>query len=244
MRGLIVLFTVMSLTISLILLMPAQFFTYSGSENQQPEVDLQNVLAWNNTLTVNLTDTTDTTFQLNNYNYRIKVTNHMIHLCTYAVWWIFEWDHDYFHYWKNSVDVSTDAWVQRGTALYLEPSINCSRVDADYLDNDTLTYNCKNGKTETKTNFSFNTTAYDNFTEAIDADDAFVTFLVDWSDRNTGLNAFQLVGMVLTGTLPGIDDNLSIVFGFLSWGFIAAAVYIAFIFALRLAGAIFGGGGA
>lgn len=250
MRGLIVLFSVIAVTISLILLIPSQFYTPVGVDEQYlPEPDTLQLVAWNNTLALNLTyiynDIETFEFDLNGYNYRLCVTTNgtspndepVIWMLTYAQWSIFQWDFDYFSWFDNiSLTVSQDY-----SYLYIErPAIFSTTIDGY----DPATFKAKNTKTQCSVTFAYNTTAYGNFTEALKSDDAQAMFFVDWEDRNTSMNALTLISMLLTGGLPNVDPVLSVVFGFMAWGFVAAAAYMIFIFVLRIVGAIFGGGGA
>ncbi len=243
MRGLIVLFTIVALSISLIVLMPTEFFTAGVDEESTVDPNTLDLVAWNSTYSLNMTynagSVQDHEFELNGYNYLCSVfPEKMIHLSTHAEWWIFVWDRDDFVWRDEDNIIQSEPYVY---LLFTWESINSSVID-EY---DTpAKWNCRNGKTQVQVTTAYNTTAYGNFTAALEDSAATLVFQVDWHDRNTSMNALQLVGMVLTGSLPDISTELSIVFGVLAWGLVAAGVYMAFIFILRIVGAIFGGGGA
>lgn len=242
MRGLITTFSIIAITVSLILAMPAQFFVTSVDTPSGPSTDLASVIGWNDTTSVNLTTSLDYDFELNGYNFNCHIALHVldghyhIFLYTFAKWWFIEWDADFFAWYDNeSILVSEEAF---GEKFIEAPTVDLYDTPA--------TFTLKNGKTQVTGSLAYNETLYGagNFTGALAANDAYLTFNVQWDDRNTSMNALQLVGMVLTGSLPGIDSNLSLVFSFVSWGILAAATYMLYIFILRIVGAVFGGGGA
>lgn len=243
MRGLIVLFTIVALTISLIVLIPAQFFTPEDSINEpySPDADVLDLIAWNSTYVLNMTYGAGFQyydFELNGYNFVVTTfeynSDDWLAVSTYAKWWVFEWDRQDFTWYNSGVKYSEE----------IAPTLTYQAINDTKISNDTFTFSLKNKYTSTSVTCVWNSSAYASFDAAYEDDAASLVFNVDWNDRNTGMNALQLVGMVLTGSLPNMDPALSVVFAMISWGLVAAGVYLGFIFVLRIVGAVFGGGGA
>lgn len=239
MRGLIVLFVIVTVTVGLIVLIPTDLLSTNAENRAAPSVDdINNLIAWNSTLPLNMTGSTTSheTFQLNGYNYQVDVfvlgDDTYIHMYTYAQWFFFQWDYDNFRWYDEDSEVTDSAFD------YTIKSSTIDNYDVPAI------FDARNSRTQIEVTFAYNTTTYASFTSALSNDEAVMVFNVDWDDRNTGMNALQLVGMVLTGQLPDINPVLSFLFGFIGWAIVAAACYLAFIFTLRIIGAIFGGGGA
>lgn len=242
MRGVVVLFTIISVTISLILLIPSEFYSSSASPATSPNADINPLIAWNNTYVANLTYNafvdTSTTFSINGYNYGINVyPGGEVNIHTYESWWVFEWGRDDFKWYHLGV-IKSEPLIYLGVTF---EGVKSSTVDSIAPPQK---FSLKNSKTKTDVTLVFNTTAYGSWDAALKANAGSVVFQIDWNDRNTSMNALQLVGMVLTASLPNVHPVLNGVFALFGWGLIAAGVYLAFIFTLRIVGAVFGGGGA
>lgn len=230
-RTLIVIFVTVTATIALVVIMPSEFYTASNEYYGGPDdVDALSLLAWNSTYTLNVTDDNFHYQTINGYNVAVLTVSNEIEMYTYAQWSVFVWDQDGFQ-WYNRTNVRIDDtfWL--------------SLADIQNYSNP-YQFQTKNGKTKMAVTISYNDTSYTSFSDALDNDDLQFTFNLDWEDRNTGLNALSLVAMILTGSLPSVHPVLNGIFAFIGWAFIAAGVYLAFIFTLRLVGAVFGGGGA
>ena len=193
--------------------------------------DINKYIAWNDTLTVNMTGTDGYEFQLSGYNFYLVSQTvydpHGIRLNTYAQWGPFTWDQQYFTWYdSDSVDYGTT-------------------LDTSVIDENPITFNARNYYIGVSVTFGYNS-SFASFDDAlVNGDgDAYAIFNVDWEDRETSMNALQLVALVITGTLPNVHPVLSFIFGFIGWGIVAAAAYLFFIFILRIVGAVFGGGGA
>lgn len=234
MRGLIVLFSIVAVTISLILLIPSEFYVASVDPSSTPNADIPSIIAWNSTYILNITSHTSQQFVINGYNWEMTSDDTTLQLGTYSSWWVFTWDYDDCSWYSGVLDLTSQ---QGFTELKY---LNVTLLTSD----PPTALTCKNDKTEIKVTLTYNSTAYSNYADALDSDDLKAVFFVDWDDRNTSMNALQLVGLVLTGGLPNIHPALSVVFGFIGWAVVAAAVYLSFIFVLRVVGAVFGGGGA
>lgn len=241
MRGVIVIFTVISCVVALVLIMPTQFFnTDEADYNYIANPDSLEILAWNNTYILNATDFDAYNFELNGYNWYVLTLDTQIYSSTYANWWVFYWDYDHFAYYYNDQDISQYSYD--GT-----PNLNLTALDAlvaGTADNETISLKFKNSKTQAIVSLSYNSSLYTGYDDALDDGGLIMVFSIDFNDRATSLNAFTLVGLILTASLPDVDPVLTGIFAFIGWGLVAGAVYMVFIFALRIVGAVFGGGGA
>jgi hypothetical protein len=256
MRAIVVVFSFVAVGIFLISLMvsespglfigPTQIGEQAGPNSVSIPTDL---LSWNSSLTVNLTGPAgEYSFTLAGWNYRIDAFTLMynrIAMSTYATWWIFQWDFDYFKWYKDGVLVSYPGTyyppyyqTQTYPGDFVFP---IQQLDTDFYNNETLSYEAKNGKTATTVFFSYNSTTYSIPSLAYEAGALSLTFLVDFDDRNTSINVLNFIGAIFSFSMPGIDSRLLFI---LMLPIIAATAYLVFIFVLRIAGAIFGGGGA
>lgn len=236
MRGLIVLFTIVSMSISLIAVIPAGFYSPTISVQEAPDPDVMKLIAWNTsqTTTYNLTHFGYYEFQMGGYEWGLTAgltwDKPYIQLRTHAHFTVIYWDYDYCKFYlQNGEDVNAE---------------NDQGLDLNLLSEEPVKIIARNSRTETEFVLSYNTTLYGTYVEALENDGLKATFQFDWNDRATSMNALQLVSMALTGTLPNIHPVLSVFFALFSWGLVAAGVYLAFIFVLRIVGAVFGGGGA
>ena len=90
---------------------------------------------------------------------------------------------------------------------------------------------------------TYNASAYDSPTLAFDDKGLYFIFGIDWDQKGTSYDAWSLITGVLFFSLPG-DLGANIwVYALVSIPLWMAALYMAFIFVLRILGAIFGGGG-
>lgn len=243
MRGLIVMFSIIAITVTLMVLMPPEFYATALTAPDQPSSDPANILSWNGTYIVNVTQGDHAySWDMNGYYYTLKVEKvypwdpyNRIELETQAHWGFFVWDDDFFKWYD-----------QEGAELSTSDGGVHIRLPSDKVDlyGNGYAFKCRNGKTRTTATIVYNSTTYTDFQDACANTDFSVVFQVNLDDRNTSLNALALVALILSGQMPGLNSYVAIVFGFISWGFVAAGCYLAFIFILRIIGAVFGGGGA
>lgn len=91
---------------------------------------------------------------------------------------------------------------------------------------------------------TYDATEYNSTTEAFDDTGLGFIFGIEWDQKGTSYDAWSLITGVLFFSLPG-DLGANIwVYALISVPLWMAALYMAFIFVLRILGAIFGGGGA
>jgi len=239
MRGLIVVFVVVATTITLITAIPSEFYEPTLSNPQIGNANPIDVIAWNSTYTLNLTYSESFSvsqdFTLNDYNYGVTVyPSADIGLFTYEKWWLFEWGRDDF-YWHDSNGTE----VSETTSYVFEYRVIAASTIDEYIA--PQKFSCTNSKTSIIVTVVYNTTEYLTFTDALKDDAAAIIFNVDWNERNTSINALTLISMLFTASLPNVDPTLNLLLTFALWACIA---YLIFIFALRVVGAVFGGGGA
>lgn len=237
MRGLIVVFCIIAVSITLIALMPTEFYTATATSPEVGSGNPLDLIAWNSSLVVNFTGADPIDFTLNGYNFELDPTfdpytlQDGIILATYDGWWIFVWNYEAMQWYVNDVEVSY-------TPTYAHTRISIYAVDEYPID---TVYTCKNSRTMVRATFVYNTTEYTKFSDAYKANDASIVFNMDWEDRNTSFNALSLIAMLFTASLPNVDPTINLLITFPIWACIG---YLIFIFVLRMVGAIFGGGGA
>lgn len=243
MRALIVLFTIVTVTIALVGFIDTRFFTSNVQNKNTPNIEkITSFLAWNDTYTLNVTFTGggDQTFSLSGYNMAINwdASPTRLTMGTYAQFWFVVWDWQPFEWYNNDVLVSETYGIVSVPVVMMAETVD------EYVSGGVAEFEIRNTYTKFEIVCAYNTTAYDSWDEAVLDDGAVIIFNQQWEDRPTSLNALQLVGMILTGSLPEIHPVLSVLFGLVGWGIIAAGVYLTFIFILRIIGSVFGGGGA
>ncbi len=240
MRGLIVVFVVIAVAITLIVAIPSEFYTPTLTNPQiGGNISPEDLLAWNTTTTFNLTSGFEEDFSLNGYEWRIQQLGFFgdpegVGLHTMAKWWIFTWDVDYCR-WYDSQSIDRSSYYLGKAYLSMDVLDQLCSIDG------TATLTAQNSKTKLTLTFTYNASAYIKFSDALTAGEAYVSFNSDWDDRMTSINALSLIGMLFTATLPNIDPTLNLIIAFGLW---ACVGYLVFIFALRIVGAVFGGGGA
>lgn len=232
MRGLLVVASVIIITVAMIIIIPTSIIQSNITNSASAGVvNPINVLAWNTTYTVNLTYPDVQEFSLNGFNYELYTlefeSEPQIILGTFAEWGPFKWDSESFD------------WYYSGNLVSHNNGFMQSSVIDEY---DTpAAFTLTNSKTSIEIATAYDSGSYASFQAALEADDAFLVFQTDWDERDSSLNAFQLLGMIYTASLPGLDPLTNYFITIPLW---IATIYLAFIFVLRLIGAVFGGGGA
>ena len=205
----------------------------TGDSSQSP-LDL---MAWNETYVLNVTDTFEYTFQVGGWNVRVEkwTSTKSFYMETYAYWSIFNWNFDAFRWHKDGVDVTHDY-------PYPTPSsqrLDITQLDSDFAEGKGLGYKAKNSRTEFSVTFVFNTTEYDTPTDAYDGNHMHMIFNVDFDDRNTSINAVSFIAGLFTFSVPGVPTYVSVIIWLMMFPPLA---YLTFIFVLKIVGAVFGGG--
>ena len=253
MRAVIVILAFVVFTVTLVGLMvsesPSMFIGitqgssgFSGTSTD--ETSPSNLVSWNETYILNITGTFEYNFQIGGWNVRVEkwAIYHLPEdgLCmkTYDAWWIFEWNFDEFKWFKEGIDVSVLAYIP-----YVNPRwcIPIARLDQDFANGKSLTYQAKNSKTQLDVSFSFNNSKFAKPSDAFYGNEMYMVFKLDFNDRNTSINALSFIGGIFTFSLPGLPFIPNLILWLLIF---PAAIYLAFIFVLRIIGAVFGGGGA
>lgn len=230
MRGLLVIASVIIITVAMVIIIPSSVIVSNITNSASAGViNPINVLAWNTTYTVNLTYPDVQEFSLNGFNYELFTLDFegepQLILGTFAEWGPFKWD-------SESLD-----WYYQGNLVSHNNGFMQSTVIDDY--ETPVTFTLANSKTSFELATAYDTASYDSFQEALEADDAFLVFQTEWDERDSSLNAFQLIGMIYTASLPGLDPLTNYLITIPLW---IATIYLAFIFILRLSSFLSGGG--
>jgi hypothetical protein len=241
MRGLIVVFTVIAVSITLINFIPSQFYTGETNDDVSTQkIKPSDVVSWNSTYILNMTsDEYYSDLGIAGWHVNVEKTlasrgYQAIGIETFDAWWFFHWNFAVFSWYKDGVIVSK--WSPAG-GFY---GIFIAQLDSDYATGKGLNYVIKNDAgCQWDIALSFNTTLYDSPSEAWD--DMLLIFKLDFADRNTSINALNLISMLFTAQLPNVDPIVCLLIAFPLWACIG---YMCFIFVLRIVGAVFGGGGA
>jgi len=236
MRGLVVVGCIVFISIYLIICIPPQFYTASLEQQETGSVNPSQILAWNETYTYNCTGLFGN-INIGGWNVRITEWIQGIEIYTYDYWWIFEWNYDWFKWFMDGIEVSKHYNLFDEDRILIEPA----QLDKDFNAGKDLKYDLRNSKTQMTVTFAFNTSAYSLPSDAYTAHDAFLIFNIDFNDRNTSINAISLIGMIFMASLPGVHPILNYLIAVPLW---ICSLYLAFIFVLRIIGAVFGGGGA
>jgi hypothetical protein len=248
MRAIIVILAFIVFTVTLIGLMvgesPTIFIgTVQGSSgtNTSQSTSPSNLIAWNETYVqpLNFSDTVD--FPLGGWN--IELTRYPyisgIVMYTYDSWWIFNWNYEQFKWYNsNNIEVTTN-YNPTGQGNFQILSLNT--LDSEYSSSNKTTYQAKNSRTKFDIFFSWNKTAYATPSDAYNHDGLVMVFSINFNDRNTSINAFSFIAGIFTFSLPGLPFIPNLILWLMIF---PAAMYLAFIFVLRIVGAVFGGGGA
>jgi hypothetical protein len=250
MRAVIVILAFVVFTVSLVGLMvsesPSMFMGIaqgsSGVDTSQ-SVSPSGIIAWNETYTLNLTHAMPPPFefQIGGWNVMAqKYDSPGLSIETYDAWWIFMWNLDPFKWYHNGVEVSiSGSTIAYGQMYFITPS----QLDSDFAAKGVsgLKYTIKNTRTQMDVTFAFNTTKYATPSLAYLGNEISLIFDLNWNERNTSVNALAFISGIFTFSLPGLPFIPNLILWLIIF---PAAMYLAFIFVLRVIGAVFGGGGA
>jgi hypothetical protein len=217
---------------------PTLFATTATSSNRTIS-SANDVLGWNSTTTINMSSPTPQDLQMGGHDIRVEsvtIPYRCVSTHTFSQWWIFRTDILYFQWFLDGELKSVD--IASGM-----PMLPIWQIESDYIELNMsgLHYDIQNDKFATTVDIAWNITAYSNATAAFDAEELYLTFNNNFDDRNTSINAWNMITMLLTFDIPGLDWRLRMI---MVCGVIGALSYLIFIFALRIIGAVFGGGGA
>lgn len=238
-RTLIVVGTLLSAFIFLGAAIPAQFvggIDDTNSINVPSNFDYQNLLGWNSTAVFQVDYDSVNTATINGYNIRVWSDANSLIMNTYAGYygWLM-WEQDYFEWYQNGTLVSATTGFYGNSRMY---------VDVFQTQNDTdgpLTYDIRNSHTSFRILVDWNHTAYTSVTSAFIAGQLKLIFNANFDAVGSQLNGWTLVTGLMTFSLPDVPVYIQYP---LSIGIWCALAYVAFIFVLRMIGAVFGGGGA
>lgn len=176
----------------------------------------------------------------------------IVQIDSFYTWsWGVSYQHDFEHfiwYYKNDTNcehpISHD---QSEDPNYVFPKVpweglRIYDIDRYYWENpilSSLQFKIKNSRTSSTVTFSFNETMYGGPQAAWLDDQLYISFANNWSQSQTGMNAFALIGGLLFWSLPGVPTEIYLIVSFIIW---PPIVYVAAIWILRLIGSVMGGG--
>jgi len=232
-RGLIIVITFLGVFTVMALLIPSQFFVYS-SENKQAEIptefDAVDLPAFGSTYNITfgewifLHNWGESEF---GYKMRFYATQGDHRLSN---------THFYGIFGSHLMDWTSENGSSRGDYLYATEIVSDWDTETNLAE---YTVKCDHFKMYAW--ISYNTTAYESLVEAWDDEQAKVLFCIDFDQKGTGWNAWNIIGALLLFELPNVHPIINVL---LNIPLYACIAYLAFIFVLRALGAIFGGGGA
>jgi hypothetical protein len=139
----------------------------------------------------------------------------------YAVWWLFT-DCCYMKW--------TDAnGVDRTTKVGITNRLTLADLEASYEDAQPLTAKCKHFQVDVF--FDYNETAYSSVEDAWNHHGLMFLLGVEFDQMSTGLNAWNLIGMILFFKMPSIPPPFSYIIGVPIWVCIA---WLAFAFIIAV----------
>jgi len=239
-KTLIFVVTFISCFFLLLSFMPSYFYsqTSEGLSYKIPEyfesVDVQSFAEYKNfSLTTNY-DKQDTIGGHNIY-IRVRSSANGIMIATYERWWIFTWGYDWFHWYDcQGIDRTTEDMDM------LRDGLKWDDLDAVYNKSDEqgLRWVLKNGKTQLVVYFGFNTTKYSKPSEAIGNNDLHILICISFDQVNTSINAWNLIGQLLTFKMPNVHPLINALIAIPIW---VAIAWLVTIFILKFIPFVGGG---
>ncbi len=138
-------------------------------------------------------------------------------------WFIFPVGH--WMDWLNSQGIS-----RGGTGF--EKYLSATELEEDWSNETTVAYTVICEHFQMKAFFGYNSTLYDNVTHAWNHHGFYVLLAIDFDEMATGINAWNLLGMILFWQLPDVHPVLNVIISIPFWvsiGWLFASIAIAFI---------------
>lgn len=234
-RGLVTAVTFLGALVLIIALIPSGFYTAGESrEVNVPDIyESIDIYSFAETSIEYLNDSGGSLWFLDN-TYRIKNID------------IGNWDIDLYyrrpnegsyrlflvHIWYDWIIFPSDhqlewfsrAGVNRGQVLEI------SHIESDGAGDYSVSYRALCDHTTYHVTLAYNSSLYNSYTEAWNAGALGFFAGVNWDDMNTGLNAWNLISMLLFFQLPGISPIINALIAIPIW---AAIAYLTYILILR-----------
>lgn len=243
--GLIFIGTFVTLIVALIAYIPADFLIAS---EETPAIqfesgfDSRSIIAWNSTEEL---AQTDMTLYYGNYflDWGKDVFGHNMR------WYITgtptirnEHSYNFFGLYTGG---HNQEWITDLDRISRGESLDLTELEADFdEDIDASHYIVRCAHFYWDAFLTYNTTLYSDFEDAIDNEGLYLIAGIDWNQKGTSHDAWSIISGVLLFDLPGNLMDSIWIYVFVSVPIWLASIYLAFIFVLRVVGAIFGGGGA
>lgn len=255
-RGLIVI--VLFISVALILIGAAvsetPTFFVTPSTGQAPSVPAsQNpmgLLAWNITHAVQLNNS------IGNVDYEFTgwtwttfwdKGDEYIYIESYDLWWILHLNKEDFKWYNFTTGNMVSGRYDVSGLLEYHEAMPVLSLDSIYQARNytsDLKFTCTNSKGTMDIQIDFNTTAYNNVTEALDGEGIFFSLYQDFGDRKTSINLLSVISGLFLGSIfgsntLGIDPILSAI---ITIGLDTALAYIVFQIVRSLIPFLPGGG--
>jgi hypothetical protein len=190
-----------------------------------------NLMAWNTSVNF-LASASGYQFTFAGYNVEydvIHTSDWNFQAFTYASFYFIQWDTRFF------------SWYNSQNELESTQLMSLTAVNSDYTTGGTnnIKYTWKNDLATIPIQFSFNTSKYDSPIEAYNDGALYVLINSAFASANSGFNALSFIAGLFTFSLPGMPSIINAII----WLMIFPGLgYLAFIFVIKIIGAIFGGG--
>lgn len=239
MRGLIVVGSFLAIALLLIGFIPAEFYTSAESRTIEPPpyFESSELINWNFTYIMNITSDSFSKFWGksefgHDMNFRAEK------LATYNVMWNIH-GYTFLGFWTGGHGM--EWWNENGInrGKFLKSNV----IEEDWNANKSLaSYTVRCAHFYMQADIGYNTTAYSSVKAAWNNHDLHIMFGIEWSERGVTWNSWSLISSILFfQPIAGVPYVLSALLAVPIWMCVA---YMSFIFALRIVGSVFGGGGA
>lgn len=230
-RGLIVTISFLSCTVLLLLWLPASDFAESIIEARQyssPEdFDISQIMAYNSTYQITFNYTMDMPYHIDDsevgHDLRLWLDKYWIALDHETSWWIFPSAHEMEWYDPTHTEKISDERAHEGRVI---DALDIATLD-NYEYGSNFFVECDH--LQLKVGFSYNTITYSSHLEAFDSEALTMSLGVEWEIEKTTYNAWDLVSMLLTFSLPEVHVLINALLAIPIWTCIAYLCYVLII---------------
>jgi len=217
----------------LVMTIPSGFLVTTdeyGTRDIPEEFDVKSLEAYASTLIITMNETGGK--EIMGYYYRVEVeigghkfffdyamanesTLQLVFIHRYTVWWFFETGHN--------MDWTNNKNMERGDVLSVE------ELQSDYAEN--LPYDLSCSHVYLDASFNYDEGTYSNVTDAWNHHGLSLFIGIEFDQLATGLNAWDLMGMILTFQMPNVHPVLNYIIAIPIWVSIA---WLAFAFIIAV----------
>jgi len=151
-------------------------------------------------------------------------------------WWVFKWNYRDGRWYDSTKGLNVDLY---GQIAYDDKHyyINKEILDQYYDPDKKLSgFLVKWDDTQLEVYFAFNTTKYSKPSEAWDHDELYALIGINFDQRNTTFNAWNLIGALLFFKLPNVHPVINMLIAIPIWVMIAWLIYILILKAIPFVG--------